>query len=510
MPRLACLACLAHRARRLSAERLWCRPPRPRAPAAGLAGLAAAAAAAAIVCGPGELTAHAENTVWQGTASGDVAVTDNVFAEPTDADRDADFFFQLRPGVLFAYNGRRMIHQVDGEVDIIHYGFHSRRPSLSFRDGWRGIWFTGPRSQLVTTVNGSTGILTSLSSRLTPDETAINLQPAGKVTVQQGDASESLTYDLSKKLRLTQGLFARISETDDNLDETSLDPMAEATFTHSTEAGAMLGISRTFQKETVTVEAAAAVQRFERIAPMSAALGSRIDQQLAPRGRANWRHDIDRHLSFTIDGGLVFVVPFGVDPYNPDDEREPGAFPVLGAQVALRDRWGHATMGIRRDVTPNMFIAQNTVTDEASVSAVLPLPWTDNQRLRQPKLLGLGTVGVTRTHLIDSVSADPISTIGAGRVDLGVTYTPRPGIAYTVRYELMVQTGDEYAMTPLRGFFRNTIYFTFNVKYPEYQERRISKVRKAAVQVDGKPVASFASDPSVLDQIDGNDGGDDR
>jgi hypothetical protein len=501
MPRLARLV---HHAHRLPSDRLWCRPPRQRARGA-VAGLAAAAA----VCGLAE-DARAENTVWQGTASGDVAVTDNVFAEPTDADRDADFFFQLRPGVLFSYNGRRMVQQVDGEVEILHYGFHSRRPSLSFRDGWRGIWLTGPRSQLVTTVNASTGILSSLSSRLTPDETAINLQPVGKVTVQQADASESLTYDLSKKLRLTQGLFARLSETDDNLDETSPDPMAQATLTHSAEAGAMLGISRSFQKETVTIEAAAAVQRFERIAPMGASLGSRRDQQLAPRGRANWRHDVDRRISFTIDGGLVFVVPFGIDPYNPDDKREPGAFPVLGAQVALRDRWGHATMGLRRDVTPNMFIAQNTVTDEASVSAALPLPWGDNQRLRQPKLIGLGTVGVTRTHLIDSVSTDPISTIGAGRVDLGITYTPRPGIAYTVRYELMVQTGDEYAMTPIRGFFRNTVYFTFNVKYPEYQERRISKVRKAAVQVDGKPVASFASDPSMLDLLDGNDGGDDR
>ena len=52
--------------------------------------------------------ALADHTSLHFTASGDVSVTDNLFA--TDTDRQADAFFTVRPGVLYAWDSPRMIH----------------------------------------------------------------------------------------------------------------------------------------------------------------------------------------------------------------------------------------------------------------------------------------------------------------------------------------------------------------------------------------------------------------
>lgn len=465
------------------------------------------------------VTAAAQNTSWHATASGDVAVTDNVFAAPSEEgfDRDGDLFFQLRPGLIFTYNSPRMIHDLSAELEVLQYALNSRVPSVQFRAGWRGFWLPGPRSEVITSVNGGTGILSALGSRLTPDETMVNVQPVGKVTVKSADASAYASYTATRELRLSQTLFARWSETDDNVDEISTDPLAEATITKSADAGIGLGIERAFRSNALSLELGGSVQRFERIAPMNAGpgLGSRQDQQLSPRARAQWRHDINRRLSLSVDGGLVFVIPFGTDPYNPDDDRKSGMFPIVGGAFSVIEAWGRATMSLRRDVTPNLYVAQNTVNDQATIAVAMPLPWLDNSRRRQPRLVGLGSIGITRTQLIDSVTSEAQSTIGAARVDLGAAYTPKPGFTYSLRYELQYQTGDDNAVgMPIKGFWRNTVYFSFNIRYPDRMAGAVPKRRAGnAVRADRKDLVPMGAEPVIPDIIEGEgdgEGGDER
>lgn len=443
-----------------------------------------------------------------------MAVTDNVFAAPNDSDRESDVFFQVRPGAIWSYNARRMIHDLNAEAEVIHYAFHSRQPSLSGRGAWRGFWIPGPRSELITSAGGGTGVLTSLSSRLTPDQSMVNVQPLGKVTVRNAEASEQFSYILTRETRVSQSIFGRWNETDDNVDETSDDPMAEATISKAAEAGMTIGFDRSFRDDQISVEAGASVQRLERIAPATAAQGSRLDKQIQPRLRLQWRHDWSRRVATSLDGGVAFVYPFGRDPYNPGDERDSGIYPVIGGQVSLDERWGRASASLRRDITPNLFIAQNTVTDTASIAAVVPLNLLDVSRMRQPRLIALGSIGVTRTQLIDSTTSEAESTLGAGRLDLGVTYVPRPGFSYSVRYELAIQTGDDNApVMPLEGFFRNTIYFTFAVRYPDRLSGEVPKNRRSAIRADGKDMLPIGGDPVIPDLIDGSGeggGGDER
>lgn len=456
------------------------------------------------------LNAAAQSTSWHGTLSGDVAVTDNVYARPgySLTNRDGDLLFQLRPGFLVSRNAPRMINTFMAEAEVIHYAFNSRYPSVSGRTGWNGFFLPGPRSEVILGVNGSTGILTALQSRLNSDETMINVNPVGKVTFQQADASEYFSYILTRELRLSQTLFARYNRTNDNAEDTS--EMGENTITNSAEAGAGLSLGRTFMMSSISIEAGASVSRLERKAPglPGTLLGPRLDRHVSPRLRAQYRRDLDRRLSLGADGGVVYVKPFGTDPYNPMEERRAGYFPILGAQFSINDVWGRGTLAVRRDVTPNLQIAQQTVNDSITVAAAVPLPWLDDTRRRAPKLIGLASLALQRARLIDSVTAETASSIDAARIDAAVVYVPRPGISYTLRYEGQFQRGDQEAVANAIGFYRNTIYFTFAVRYPNNIAGLVPKRRAGnSTRADRKDQAPIGAEPVVPDLLEESEGG---
>ncbi|MDQ3337204.1 MAG: hypothetical protein M4D80_18735 [Myxococcota bacterium] len=462
------------------------------------------------------VTAAAQSTSWHGTLSGDVAVTDNVYARPgySLTNRDGDLFFQLRPGFLVSRNAPRAINSFLAEAEIIHYAFNSRYPSVSGRAGWNGFYLPGPRSEVILSVNGSTGILTALQSRLSSDETMININPVGKVTFQQADASEYFSYILTRELRFSQTLFARINATNDNAED--MDESLMNTTTNSSEAGLAMAIERSFEMSSISFETGASVSRLERKAPrgLGIGMGPRLDRQVSPRARLQYRRDLDRRLSLGADGGVVYVWPFGKDPYNPDEERKPGYFPIAGAQFSMTDVWGRGTLAVRRDVTPNLQIAQQTVNDSVSIGAAIPLPWLDDTRRRAPKLIGLASLGLQRTRLIDSESSDTTSSINAARIDVAVIYVPRPGVTYGLRYEGQFQTGDDEAELMVPGFYRNTIYFNFSMRYPNEVAGTVPKRRAnnptRADRKDQSPIGAEPVVPDLLEDGGGEGEGDER
>jgi len=460
------------------------------------------------------VTAAAQSTSWHGTLNGDVAATDNVFAEPgySLSNRNGDLFFQLRPGFLVARNAPRMINSLLAEAEIIHYALNSKYPSVSGRVGWNGFFLPGPRSEMVMAVNGSTGILTSLQSRSASNETMITINPVGKVTFRQADANEYFSYIVTRELRFSQSLFARYNRTSDNAED--FEPPMENTITDSAETGLAMSIDRSFEVSSLSLEGGVSVSRLERKAPVTAMMGSRLDRQVTPRLRAAYRRDLDQRFSLGADGGVVYVRPILTDPYNPMDERRSGFFPVAGAQASLTGVWGRGTLAARRDVTPNLEIAQNTVNDSLSLAAAFPLPWLDDTRRRAPKLIGLASLGVQHTRLIDSVSSDTTSSIYAARVDVAVTYVPRPGVSYTARYEGQFQTSDDEAMATVPGFYRNTIYFSFAVRYPANVAGVVPKRRAgSSTRADRADQAPVGAEPVVPDLLEegGEEGeGDER
>jgi len=437
------------------------------------------------------------------TATGDVGATDNVFATER-SEAESDVFTQVRPGFLFAYDAPRMIHELSAEVELLEYALHSDEPSVTGRLSWRGFFLPGPRSQVVLSADGSTGQLNALTTRSSPETTTVAVTPAGAITSNTADGSEYASYIASPELRLSQGAYVQWSGTDDNA--------KMPTTTDSVQAGFTLGIERTWRADSLGLIAGGSILRLEYLAPVGAIPGSRLDHQANPNAELVWRHDFDKKWSLNLDGGLVYVNPFGTDPYMPMEKQTSGFYPVAGGLVAYVQQWGRVTISARRVVAPNLLIAENTVDDTALAQLALPLPWLDdNPHLRLPKLVGLASLGIERTQLLDPNTSALEGEYIAGRIDAGIAWTPRPGQSYGIRYEFVYQHASASAMmvVPIApSFFRDTLFFTFSLRYPD---RVVASVPRGtdSVRADRKDLAPVGAEPVVPDPTLPTEGEDD-
>jgi hypothetical protein len=285
--------------------------------------------------------------------------------------------------------------------------------------------------------------------------------------------------------------FARWTHTDDNADTT----------TSSFEGGGGIAIDHSLRNsDSIGFEAGVSYVRLELIAPMGAVMPSRLDRQVNPRGAARWRHDFNRNWSGGIDGGVVYVNPIGIDPFNPDDKsRKASLFPTANVQASYADTWGRASGSIFRNVAPNLFIAENTVNEGFLGSVSMPLPWLDDSRRREPKLVALGTLGLERSQLLDANTNDTVGTFDIFHIDFGVVWTPVPGQTWGVRYELLHQSGDSMAAVAIPGFTRNTLFFTFAFRYPERLAVVVPRNRQS-LRADRKDLTPVGEEPVVPDE----------
>jgi hypothetical protein len=383
-----------------------------------------------------------------------------------------------------------MIHDFTAEAEVTEIVLTGGRPLITGRAGWKSLFLVGPRFQLNFTINAGTGLVTQLAARTTSDQTTATVMPSGRVDVQQADTGQSSSWISSKHTRIAQGVLGRYGFTDDGA----------GTTTDTREVGGNLGFERTFQNDSISLDASVSYLKLERIAPISAEIGSRLDHQLNPRATVAWRHDIDKKWSASGDGGIVFVNPVGVDKYNPDVMRRGGTFPIYGAQVGYLESWGRAVLSARRNVSPNQFLAQNTVEDAVNFQVAMPLPWLDDTR-RNPKLVALGSAGVGRTQLINSETGSTEGNFKIARVDLTVGYTPRAGQTYGVRLETAYQTGDSTAMVVIPSYLRNTIFFTFALRYPDRVPGELPK-RRPTMRSDGKDMLPSSGELVIPDVFD--------
>lgn len=442
----------------------------------------------AILAGP----AHADNSSVHATVAGDVAGTDNVFAAADN--RQPDVFMQIRPGVLFAYDAPRMIQELNAELEFLEYVNHSNDPSLSGRAGWRGFFTPGPRSEALLSGNVGTGRLNALTTRTGADQTGITVTPAGSNSFRSADANEYLSWVSSKDTRASETSFVRWLATTDN--------MSPATTTESFELGGTLGFERSFRSDTFSLDPGGSYLRLNRNAAPGVMPGSYFTRQLNPRASVTWRHDIDRQWSTNVDGGAVYVNPIS------GDATVSKVFPTFGGLVAYTEAWGRATLTARRSVAPNLFLAQNTVDDVIISQLALPLPWLDeNPHLRSPKVVALGSFGLERTQLIDPTSSALIGQFDVARLDGGLAYTPYPGQTYGIRYEFVYQHGDSATMMPTASYTRNTLYFTFSIRYPDRVAAQVPHSTHS-VRSDRKDLAPVGAEPVIPDPSEPQEGGD--
>ncbi len=443
--------------------------------------------------------AYADNVDWNASVAGSVATTDNKNGSPTNGGRSAGVFSDARPGMLLTYNSPRQIHELLGEVDFL-YNLGNDKPNVTFRGGWKAFFLTGPRSEGSANIDASMGQLNALNATQPSDQGAIEVMPLGRVDTQQLSGGENFSWQATKFSRTFERVFARQGGTDDS--------EAQVT-TKAREIGAAIGFDRRLRKHDFVFEAGGSFVYLDKNDPFVRQMGSRRDNQLNPRGVVVWQWDISQRWSSNVDAGVVYVHPvtklFGrdlSDPYNPMRSYNGGPFPLFGGVLAYSDVWGRATLNVRRSMTPNLFIAQNTISDSASVTFAMPLKFLDKTgNNRQPKVVGLGTAGFNRTQLIDPELGGLRGEFKVARLDFAVAWQPRKGQTFGLRYEFTYQNGDTIGDTIVPSFFRNTFYFTYALRYPEEVQVRVPR-RSQSVRADKGDLAPIGAEPVVVDPAD--------
>jgi hypothetical protein len=443
--------------------------------------------------------ARADRTTFHATASGSVATTDNRAGTPRN--RQGALFSDVRPGFLLTHYASRHIHELLSEVSFL-YTFFAERPSVTFRGGWRAFFLTGPRSEMSTDIQGSSGQMNALRAGDSPLETPTEVLPVGRVDVTRVSATQNGSWQAAKGSRLFERIFARYGHTDDE------NVLLGDVIMETREVGAGFGFDRRMRKHGLVFDLSGQYVYFDKQDPLIRQMGSRRDHQLNPRGVVVWQYDIDRNWSSNVDVGAVYVNPitelFGRqlrDPYNPDaPDRSSKLFPTFGGVLAYTDVWGRAMLNTRRAVAPNLLIAQNTVNDQVNLTFAMPLSFLEKDPVRRkPRVVGIGTAGYARTRLIDPITSETEGTFNVARLDFAVAWSPRAGQTYGMRYEITYQKGDTVGEMVVPSYFRNTFYFTFAMRYPEEVTVRVPRRQHQSVRADKGDLSPIGAEPVVID-----------
>lgn len=425
------------------------------------------------------LTTHpaSANTSVHATAAGTVAATDNALSAPDDQNPEGDVEVTIRPGVLMVYETPRMVQQLVLEVEALQFLRHNDQPSLNYHAAWQSSYTPGPRSDFSTTIDGSTGQVSALLTRTSPDQTAVGVLPAALIDTQQASAAESGGYQLTQNLRGTETAAIRYNKTNDNGAADPVDHIANQTLTE--EIAASFGLDRSWRENAIALDAGVSLLHLERSAPPIAGAGAnRLDRQINPHLTAQWRHDIDKRWSTNFSGGVIMVNPVGTDPFNPDDTtRKTEFFPLANGLVAYAADYGTFQLNVGRTIAPNQFIAQNTQNDTALLTFSLPIDINGDLKRAQPRLVMATSLGYARTQILDSVNGMDFGAFDVIRGDVGVSYAVTPGTTFGVRLEYFKQIGEksDNPMVNELDFSRTTLFFTFAFRLPE---RVIAEVPK--------------------------------
>ena len=439
-------------------------------------------------------SARADHASVHATASGNVAVTDNLFSVSSNGNRESDVYTQIRPGVLGTWATPRMVQTLAAEAEVLEYANHSPgNPSLTLRGRWEALFLPTPRTDLGMGAGASTGKVNSLTSRSSADQSTIAITPTGSSELRQADAQHRLSWQATKATRTSEQAFVRWAATNDDL------PMP--TTTNSVEVGAAVGVDRQYEKNGIGFEVGGSLLRLERISPsVQGGQPSRLDRQLNPHATASWRHDYSKAWSSQVTAGIVYVNPYGIDPYNPTaTDRTAQPYPVFSATGAYTEVRGGATLTVGRSVAPNLFIAQNTVNEEAVARLQLPLHALDSSpRARDPQWSLLGTIGFDRSQLIDSTTAQVQGSFDVARADIALQWHPAPSQTYALRYEFLYQHGDTIGTLVSPTFYRNTLFFVFSFRYPGVLATQVPR-RTGSVRADGGDLSPVGAEPVVPD-----------
>ena len=143
-------------------------------------------------------TAAADTTTITATAVGSLAATDNATSAPDNGNAEGDLFMQIRPGGLLGYESPRMIQELAASVELLTFARGTSSSSVGYSGALRSFYLPTPRSDVLTSIDGSNGIINAFTTRAAPEQTGIGLVPSAAIYTNVANANESASYQVQQ------------------------------------------------------------------------------------------------------------------------------------------------------------------------------------------------------------------------------------------------------------------------------------------------------------------------
>lgn len=404
--------------------------------------------------------ARADEFSLHALLSGQTAVTSNAFSTP-DGSTDssgASINYQIRPGFLFSYHTERSLHEVQVDSGIDGNDFTSN-VTLTYRGSWRMTYSLTPRSEAEAGAGVAGGRVNALATSQPANVGGPSVLPTGQVDFLQADASEAVSYQISPRMSARESVFGRYLST-----KNRGEPPPPMSFnTSGFDIGASLGGQRTFKVTAVSLELQSSFQRLGTEDPPGSGLVVDRDQ-LDARGVLRYQRDFSEHVSGSVEGGVVSLIPL-------ENGEKLVYQPLAAITAAYVPAWGSTALTVRHGVAPNLFLAQNEITDSVTVNAAVPLPIPGFGGRFAPQFAFLASTGYSRTRFLDLDDGSTRQKFNVIYSDLALQYTPKPSMSMALRYQFIRQSAVESdipdpALMQL-AYIRHTVMFTFFARWPD-------------------------------------------
>jgi hypothetical protein len=414
--------------------------------------LLAFAFAIAFACAPA--TARAKWAL-QGVAVANAGWTDNVLSVPSNpppgtAGPQADFFFDLRPSLVFTAGSPRFITRLAYTFDANLYATHSEADSYSNRLDWTGFILPSRTTELLIALSAREGRLNTFNLAEGSAATPIQVTPIGGTTYVGGSAQELFSWDITPQWRFVQSLgFNAYLPLDPRLSPNTFEVdthyITERAFRHDafgvdlrldysifTEVrGPVLGPDGTTTADGVVTPA---------------------QSQLILAPVAKWRHDYGHFWNSELDAGVIVVFPLS-------QTGSPIVQPAGLAAIRYLHPYGQADLSYAHTVQPNALAAQTFALDQLTLRGSVPFGQKSHVALS-------AAAGYQHGRVIDFGTGGTLSNVDLIVVDATLTWAPRAEFNIFARYQYFNQIGHEGDFTPEPSFARNTVMIGVTGTYP--------------------------------------------
>jgi hypothetical protein len=403
----------------------------------------------------------------QGFAGASAGWTDNILNVPsltmnspaTAVGPEADWFFDLRPGLALTTGVPRAIQRLAYTFDATLFASHNEANSYQNRVDWAGFFLPTKTMELFINASLTQGRLNTFNLTQPTGAVAMGVVPAGGTTYVGSSLMELLSWEFEPNWRFVESLaFNSYAPIDPKL--------SPDTF----EVDTHFAVERGLRHDAFALDLRLDYSMFTAVhGPVSDPTfptGLNPNGVIAPGLQqvitvlvGKWRHDFGRFWNLELDLGGLAVVPA-------NGSGSPIWQPAGLAAIRYQHLYAAGELIYAHTASPNLLVGEIFAIDSVSLHAAVPFGIKSHLTLAASG--GYQRGSILAFESINGAATGTVAVSDLFLADATLTWTPRHEVSAYLRYSYVDQIGSGNPNPSLEPptFARNTIMLGVMGTYP--------------------------------------------